>query len=171
MTPAATDAWTLAPTPLGDLLLRTDGDALTSLLFVDEAGAIEPVGIRDDSAAVLGRVRAELAAYFARELTEFSVPVRPRGSTFQQQVWRLLSAIPYGTTTSYGVLARRLGKPQAARAVGLANGANPVAIIVPCHRVVGSTGALTGYGGGMWRKRLLLDLEMGLPFPEGMMAG
>ncbi len=166
----ATTAWTLAPSPLGDLLLVADGDALTSLLFTDDERPA-PTGVRDDAAGVLRTARAELAAYFARELTKFTVPVASLGSPFQEQVWSLLRTIPYGTTTSYGVLARRLGKPHAARAVGLANGANPLAVIVPCHRVVGSTGALTGYGGGMWRKRLLLDLEMGLPFAEpGMMT-
>ncbi len=169
---AATTAWTLVPSPLGDLLLVTDGDALTSLLFTDDERPAVPIGVRDDAAGVLQAARAELVAYFARDLTEFTVPVASQGSPFQQQVWSLLRTIPYGTTTSYGVLARRMGKPHAARAVGLANGANPLAVIVPCHRVVGSTGALTGYGGGMWRKRLLLDLEMGLPFAEpGMMTG
>ncbi len=105
------------------------------------------------------KVGDQLEAYFAGELTEFDVPLRLEGSTFQRQVWEGLRAIPYGTTCSYGQLADRIGKPGAARAVGLANGRNPIGIIVPCHRVIGAGGGLTGYGGGLDRKKLLLDLE------------
>ena len=89
----------------------------------------------------------------------FDIPLAPRGTPFQQRVWQLLVQIPYGRTTSYGALARELGSPEASRAVGLANGRNPIAIVIPCHRVVGSDGSLTGYGGGLDRKRWLLDLE------------
>jgi methylated-DNA-[protein]-cysteine S-methyltransferase len=105
------------------------------------------------------RVRKQLAAYFGGELRDFELPLAPVGGPFEQRVWRELLRIPYGTTTSYGVIAQRLGAPNAARAVGTANGRNPIAIIIPCHRVIGSTGGLTGYGGGLARKRLLLDLE------------
>ena len=102
----------------------------------------------------------QLDAYFAGELTTFDLPLAPRGSKFQQRVWAALQTIPYGETESYGELAERIGSPGGARAVGLANGKNPIAIVLPCHRVVGSDGSLTGYGGGLDRKRQLLDLEL-----------
>ena len=102
----------------------------------------------------------QLDAYFAGELTRFDLPLAPLGSAFQQRVWAALQEIPYGETESYGDLAERIGSPGAARAVGLANGKNPVGVVIPCHRVVGSNGHLTGYGGGLDRKRQLLDLEL-----------
>lgn len=102
----------------------------------------------------------QLDAYFAGELTYFNLPLAPRGSDFQQRVWAALQEIPYGQTESYGELAARIGSPGGARAVGLANGKNPIGIIIPCHRVVGADGSLTGYGGGVERKKLLLDLEL-----------
>lgn len=102
----------------------------------------------------------QLDAYFAGELTRFDVPLAPRGSEFQQRVWAALQEIPYGRTESYGELAERIGSPGGARAVGLANGKNPIGIIIPCHRVVGADGSLTGYGGGLDRKKQLLDLEL-----------
>jgi len=102
----------------------------------------------------------QLDAYFAGELTRFDVPLAPRGSEFQQRVWAALQEIPYGRTESYGELAERIGSPGSARAVGLANGKNPIGIIIPCHRVVGADGSLTGYGGGLDRKKQLLDLEL-----------
>ncbi|MEU8840970.1 methylated-DNA--[protein]-cysteine S-methyltransferase [Streptomyces roseus] len=103
----------------------------------------------------------QLAAYFAGELTEFDVPVRLEGTAFQRSVWDQLVRIPYGRTWSYGELAAQLGKPNASRAVGLANGKNPVSIIVPCHRVIGASGSMTGYGGGVERKVRLLAFEAG----------
>jgi methylated-DNA-[protein]-cysteine S-methyltransferase len=102
----------------------------------------------------------QLDAYFAGALTRFTLPLAPRGSQFQQRVWAALQDIPYGQTESYGELAERIGAPGAARAVGLANGKNPIGIVIPCHRVVGSNGNLTGYGGGLERKKQLLDLEL-----------
>jgi methylated-DNA-[protein]-cysteine S-methyltransferase len=102
----------------------------------------------------------QLDAYFAGALTRFTLPMAPRGSEFQQRVWTALQDIPYGQTESYGELAERIGSPRAARAVGLANGKNPISIVIPCHRVVGSDGNLTGYGGGLDRKKQLLDLEL-----------
>ena len=102
----------------------------------------------------------QLDAYFAGELTRFDLPLAPRGSEFQQRVWAALQEIPYGRTESYGELAERIGSPGGARAVGLANGKNPIGIIIPCHRVVGADGSLTGYGGGLDRKKQLLDLEL-----------
>lgn len=101
----------------------------------------------------------QLSAYFAGELTQFDLPLTLRGTPFQQRVWALLQEIPYGETATYGQLAAELGKPSASRAVGLANGRNPISVIVPCHRVIGSSGDLTGYGGGLDRKRRLLDFE------------
>ncbi len=102
----------------------------------------------------------QLDAYFDGELTRFHVPLAPHGSEFQQRVWTALQEIPYGRTESYGELAERIGSPGGARAVGLANGKNPIGIIIPCHRVVGADGGLTGYGGGIERKKQLLDLEL-----------
>jgi methylated-DNA-[protein]-cysteine S-methyltransferase len=102
----------------------------------------------------------QIDAYFAGTLTRFSLPLAPRGSAFQQRVWAALQDIPYGETESYGELAQRIGAPGAARAVGLANGRNPIAIVIPCHRVIGSHGKLTGFGGGLDRKKQLLDLEL-----------
>lgn len=117
---------------------------------------------RDDR--VFRDVTAQLRAYFASELTQFSLALAPKGTAFQQHVWFALRSIPYGTTTSYGRLATALGDPRAVRAVGLANGRNPIPIIIPCHRVIGADGSLTGYGGGMHRKQWLLALE-GLALP------
>jgi methylated-DNA-[protein]-cysteine S-methyltransferase len=102
----------------------------------------------------------QLEAYFAGDLTRFTLPLAPCGTQFQQRVWAALQDIPYGQTESYGELAERIGSPGAARAVGLANGKNPIGIVIPCHRVVGSDGNLTGYGGGIQRKKMLLDLEL-----------
>ncbi|MGW6457880.1 methylated-DNA--[protein]-cysteine S-methyltransferase [Streptomyces sp. NPDC055078] len=110
-----------------------------------------------------GETIRQLEAYFAGELTEFAVPLRLAGTPFQRAVWDRLLAIPYGETRTYGELAEELGNPNASRAVGLANGKNPVSIIVPCHRVIGSTGSLTGYGGGLSRKQRLLSFESGRP--------
>jgi methylated-DNA-[protein]-cysteine S-methyltransferase len=111
-------------------------------------------------------VATQLEAYFAGALTEFDVDMRLDGSGFQCRVWAALTTIPYGQTRSYGEIADQIGAPTAARAVGAANGRNPISIIVPCHRVIGSAGRLTGYGGGIDRKRILLELEMGDNFPE-----
>jgi methylated-DNA-[protein]-cysteine S-methyltransferase len=158
--------WTVVATPVGDLLLGTDGASLTELLFASHRDGTDPhldrvrAGRRDDEHPVLRATAAQLAEYFAGERREFEVPLAPHGSAFQLRVWAALREIPYGATVSYGEIARRLGLPPgASRAVGLANGANPISIIVPCHRVIGSDGLLTGYGGGLDRKRALLDLE------------
>jgi methylated-DNA-[protein]-cysteine S-methyltransferase len=101
----------------------------------------------------------QLDAFFAGELRDFDLRLKPRGTAFQQRVWKLLCDIPFGETISYGELARRAGNPAASRAVGLANGSNPIAIVIPCHRVIGSNGKLTGYGGGLPNKRWLIDFE------------
>jgi methylated-DNA-[protein]-cysteine S-methyltransferase len=148
--------WTVLPdTPVGPLHLTATGDALTGLRF----GPGPEDGERDGDHPVLAKVAAELAEYFAGRLRVFTVPLAPAGTAFQRSVWEQLTLIPYGTTVSYGELARRLGSPAASRAVGLANGRNPIAIVVPCHRVIGADGSLTGFGGGMVAKRTLLDLE------------
>lgn len=151
--------WTIVePTPVGPLLLTADDGAITGLRFGTDGITLDPATRADDS-PVLVQARDQLTAYFAGDLHEFDLPLAPSGTPFQLQVWELLRGIPYGTTISYGELARRVGDPHAARAVGLANGRNPIAIIVPCHRVVGSGGELTGFGGGLANKRTLIDLE------------
>ncbi len=148
--------------PVGDLLLLSNGAALTHCLFAGESGPLSAAHWRDGSdSPVLAEARRQLQAYFARELRDFSLPLAPEGTAFQLQVWQQLGLIPYGATWSYGELARRLGHPKAARAVGMANSRNPLSIIVPCHRVIGGSGALIGYGGGLERKAMLLDLEQG----------
>lgn len=145
--------------PLGVLTLVADGDALAGLYMVDQRHRPELLLDRDDS--ILPSVREQLDAYFRRELKDFDVPLALAGTPFQQQVWAGLQQIPYGETWSYGQLAAHLGKPAASRAVGLANGKNPVSVVVPCHRVIGGNGDMTGYGGGLERKTWLLDLERG----------
>jgi len=150
--------FTRADSPVGELLLVGDGESLRGLHF---AGAAPPPDARADREA-FAPVIAQLDEYFAGERTAFDVPLDLRGSEFQRSVWAALLEIPYGETATYGQIADRVGRPGKARAVGRANGSNPVALIVPCHRVIGSDGTLTGYGGGMERKRLLLDLEAGV---------
>jgi methylated-DNA-[protein]-cysteine S-methyltransferase len=142
--------------PIGELLLAGDGDALTA---VHMDGSPEPAWRRDPSA--LREATSQLRAYFARELREFDLPLAPDGTPFQREVWAALRQIPYGHTISYAQLAAAVGRPGSARAVGAANGRNPIAVVIPCHRVIGASGTLTGYGGGLGRKRLLLDLEAG----------
>lgn len=142
--------------PVGRLRLTSDGPHLTGLWF-DAKGRAPGV----DDAKHFGRVTAQLDEYFAGDREDFDLELEPEGSEFQLRVWTALRAIPYGSTTSYGEVARRIGQPSASRAVGLANGKNPIAIIVPCHRVIGADGSLTGYGGGLDRKRFLLALESG----------
>jgi len=145
--------------PVGRLLLAMDGQGLRHIAF--ESGRY-PTPVEPDwepGRGALHDVRAQLAAYFAGKLNVFELPLAPRGTEFQQQVWQELQRIPYGRTTSYGEIARRLGDPAATRAVGAANGRNPLPIVVPCHRVIGADGSLTGFGGGLPTKRFLLDLE------------
>ena len=148
--------------PVGPLLLAGDRDALHLLAF--SAGS-RPREIDDswklDTTGVLNGVRRELDAYFAGRLKKFTTPLAFNGTPFQNSVWKELTRIPYGKTISYLDLANRIRNPKAVRAVGMANGANPIAIIVPCHRVIGSNGSLTGFGGGLPTKRALLELEKG----------
>jgi methylated-DNA-[protein]-cysteine S-methyltransferase len=152
----------LDDTPVGPLLLAGNHDGLHVLAFGvgSRPRAIEPSWL-PDTAGILAGVRRELDEYFAGRLTNFTTPVVFEGTRFQHQVWSELCRIPYGETISYMELARRIKNPRAVRAVGLANGANPIAIIVPCHRVIGANGSLTGFGGGIPTKRALLELEQG----------
>lgn len=145
--------------PIGVLCLAADNAGLRHIRFAAgrPTAAPDPSWQRDDRA--LRVVVAQLAAYFAGELREFDLELAPAGSAFQQQVWRALAEIPYGSTTSYGTIAQRIGRPTASRAVGAANGSNPLPIVLPCHRVIGADGSLTGYGGGLEIKQSLLALE------------
>ena len=160
---------TVIDSPIGPLLSVVD--ARGRLLRLDlPKGRTADVMLRDgggvDRDQAAGRhVARQLDQYFAGELRQFDLETAPDGTTFQRSVWRLLERIPYGETWSYGEMARRLEKPGAARAVGRANGLNPIAIIIPCHRVIGANGTLTGYGGGLVAKRRLLDLERGFGDP------
>jgi methylated-DNA-[protein]-cysteine S-methyltransferase len=157
--------YTQTDSPIGELVLAGDGEALSVLHMLDGRHPVR-VGAdwRRDDAAFIG-ARAQLDEYFGGARTTFDVPLALDGTPFQLRVWRALLEIPYGETTSYGELARRIESPRAVRAVGLANGRNPIAVIVPCHRVIGADGTLTGYGGGLERKRLLLELESRLLAP------
>lgn len=151
--------------PIGVLLAARDETGIIELHF---EGRSEPDDdwSRDDAA--FDDLREQLAAYFAGTLREFTLPLAPRGTPFQLAVWNALRAIPYGTTRSYSDIAESIGKPAAVRAVGAANGANPLPIIVPCHRVIGKGGSLTGFGGGLKVKRYLLDLET---YGGGLLGG
>lgn len=149
--------------PVGLLTVVADGGALTGLFFFDHVRMPDAAGfgVVVDPAGdfLIDAARQQLTEYFAGSRRSFELPLAPVGAPFRRAVWDLLTAIPYGETRSYGQLARTLGDPGLARAVGTANGANPLSIVVPCHRVVGSDGALTGYAGGLARKRLLLEHE------------
>ena len=148
--------------PVGPLLLAGDANALHVLAFgVGSRPREIDAEWKPDTKGVLENVRQELDQYFAGRLKKFSTPVAFNGTAFQNAVWKELTRIPYGETISYLDLAKRIDKPKAVRAVGMANGANPIAIIVPCHRVIGSNGSLTGFGGGLPTKRALLELEKG----------
>ncbi|MGB7756032.1 MAG: methylated-DNA--[protein]-cysteine S-methyltransferase [Salinisphaera sp.] len=145
--------------PIGRLRLVGDGNALFSLTMEEQRHArLDDAGWQRDDAA-FAEVRRQLDAYFEGRRTTFDLPLAPAGTAFQKMVWAALAEIPFGHTENYGELARRIGSPGAARAVGLANGRNPIPIIVPCHRVIGADGSLTGYGGGIERKRWLLQHE------------
>ena len=154
------------PSPVGELLLTATDDGLTRVYFERHRrmDAIDPAWgpareYPGRAAEVLEAARSQLAAYFDGRLRAFDLPLAPRGSAFQQAVWALLRDIPYGETTSYGALAAKLGDPEATRAVAGANARNPISIVVPCHRVIGVHGALTGFGGGVEHKRWLLEHE------------
>lgn len=162
---------TRIPTPLGPMLAGATDDALCLLEFADRRmleTQLRRVQDRLDAVLVPGetdvtrQIADELDRYFAGELTAFAVPIATSGTSFQEEVWAELRTIPYGETRSYGEQARRIGRPDAVRAVARANGDNRIAVVVPCHRVIGADGKLTGYGGGLWRKKRLLELERGV---------
>ena len=148
-------------TPIGPLLIAGDDAGLRFLLFSRGRKPVETEAGWEPDRGLLKEPVKQLTAYFAGRLRAFDVPLAPQGTPFQMEVWRSLCDIPYGETTSYGELARRIGNPKAVRAVGLANGSNPISIIIPCHRVIGSNGSLVGYGGGLPIKQALLALERG----------
>ncbi len=154
--------YTTVDSPIGELLLVGDGTSLHRLSMQHGRRPLrrDPSWTRDGAA--FADVARQLEEYFTGARRAFDIPLTLNGNPFEQRVWDELLTIPYGETASYGAIARRVGSPEAARAVGLANGRNPVAVIVPCHRVIGANGTLTGYGGGLDRKRLLLDLESGV---------
>ncbi|MCW2866151.1 MAG: methylated-DNA--[protein]-cysteine S-methyltransferase [Marmoricola sp.] len=161
--PATTvPVWTVVDSPIGELRLVAHDGSLVAVDFspFEPTDARVAAGERHDDDPVLVRTRDQLAAYFAGRLTDFDLPLAPRGTEFQRRVWDQLRTVGYGRTASYGEVARALGMTGAAsRAVGLANGRNPIPVVIPCHRVVGADGTLTGYAGGLDRKRRLLDLE------------
>jgi methylated-DNA-[protein]-cysteine S-methyltransferase len=153
----ATMRYTLITSPLGDLFAARDGVGITALYLPTGRNAVvaDPEWVRDDS--TFNDLRGQLDEYFAGTRYDFDLALNAHGTAFQKRVWTALSAIPYGETVSYGATATAIGAPTASRAVGLANGQNPISIVVPCHRVIGANGSLTGYGGGLDAKRWLLS--------------
>ena len=151
--------YNIFPSAFGEILVVGDDQAIEILNFQNSTSPhpVDPAWRRDT--ALFGETRQELEAYFAGELQEFSMSVAPRGTEFQREVWQALREIPYGKLATYRDIAQRIRRPNAVRAVGAANGANPVAVVVPCHRVIGSNGTLTGYAGGLEIKERLLQLE------------
>lgn len=157
---------TLIDSPYGPLTLVATDNALSGLYMTEQRHRPPEETFGDRDAGPFGETISQLEAYFAGELTEFDLPMRLDGTPFQRTVWQQLQLIPYGETRTYGQLAEALGKPNASRAVGLANGKNPIGVIVPCHRVIGAGGSLTGYGGGLDRKQRLLAFEGATPRKE-----
>ena len=145
--------------PIGEVMVTADEHGLRSIYSPTHESLIAPLDDRKRDDAALRDATDQLRAYFAGELQEFSLTLNPLGTPFYKTVWKHLAAIPYGTTISYGELARRIGKPTASRAVGMANAHNPISFVVPCHRVIGQNGSLVGYGGGLKLKRWLLEFE------------
>lgn len=158
--------YTYMPSPIGRLLLAGSDAWLKCISFPEGKGARRPDPNWEADAAPFDQAMRQLEAYFAGELRRFDLPLAPEGTAFQRAVWAALGNIPYGVTVSYGEIAHRIGNPQAARAVGGANGSNPIPIVIPCHRVIGSSGRLTGYGGGLHIKAALLDFERGISRSE-----
>lgn len=158
-TEESTVRYTVIMSPLGELLVTRDDEGITGLYLPGGKKPVRPAADwqRDDGG--FEDLRLQLGEYFSGARREFDLPLRPRGTAFQQRVWDALLLIPYGETASYGATALAIGAPTASRAVGLANGQNPISIVVPCHRVVGANGSLTGYGGGLPAKRWLLAHE------------
>jgi methylated-DNA-[protein]-cysteine S-methyltransferase len=154
-----TTLFTIVPSPIGDLLATGDGISVTGLYMEGHKRGPEIAPEWRRAEEPFAGLKAQLASYFEGELEQFDVPVGPRGSRLQMDVWDALTRIPYGTTTTYGKLAAEVGRPRAVRAVASAVARNPVSIVIPCHRVIGSNGSLTGFAGGLDRKIKLLELE------------
>ena len=152
-------SYTYLESPVGPLLLVADDKGLCRIDFARNGRPAKPDPAWREDRVALKEAIHQLELYFAGRLEYFDLPLAPHGTSFQMDVWKRLCDIPYGETISYGELARRIGNPKASRAVGLANGSNPIPIIIPCHRVIGSNGKLTGYGGGLPIKEKLLALE------------
>ena len=150
---------TFISSPLGNILLTADDHGLTGISFQNGTEAKKPPRGSVESPTTFEEAERQIGAYFRGALKRFNLPLSPSGTPFQRSVWNALIDIPYGETISYGELAKRIGKPTACRAVGAANGRNPLPIVVPCHRVIGSDGRLTGYNGGIYLKEYLLKLE------------
>ncbi|MDA0148992.1 methylated-DNA--[protein]-cysteine S-methyltransferase [Vibrio sp. LaRot3] len=153
------NVYTYLDTPLGRMTLQANQDGLLGAWFTTQTTQPDDLGERDDEQPVLQKACVQLSEYFAGIRDQFDLPLAATGTGFQQQVWQALTTIPFGETWSYQQLADAIGNPKAVRAVGLANGKNPISIIVPCHRVIGKSGKLTGYAGGVERKAALLKLE------------
>ena len=166
---AARELWIRSP--IGRLCLFADGDALVGLFMEGQLPSVTSAATARRRDPLLNEASRQLDAWFAGERTTFDLPLRPKGTPFQIATWTTLGEIPYGETRSYRQIAARLGRPEAVRAVGAAIGRNPIAIIVPCHRVIGSSGALTGYAGGIDRKRWLLGHERGVAARSGQSSG
>lgn len=154
-----TECYALMDSPLGPLLLGSNGEALTLINFQESDGAMTPRPAWRKARSPFSEAVRQLKAYFAGELKRFDLPLAPRGTDFQLKVWEALRRIPYGETRTYGHLARQMGMPTGSRAVGAANGRNPLPVVVPCHRIIGSDGSLTGFYGGLRLKHALLGLE------------
>jgi len=151
--------YTIAPSPLGEMTLQANDEGILGIWFTTQTTRPDDLGQENANHAVLSLALTQLDEYFTGKRTQFDLPIAAKGTAFQMQVWQALTTIPYGETWSYQELANAIGNPKAVRAVGLANGKNPVSIVVPCHRVIGKNGKLTGYAGGIERKRWLLERE------------
>jgi methylated-DNA-[protein]-cysteine S-methyltransferase len=161
------DLYEEIPSPVGRLRLIASDAALLGIWFEHGRDAARgPAALAHGSNVIIERTRMQLDEYFAGARREFDLPLEPRGTEFQRRVWSRLTRIAYGDTTTYGALARELGNPHGSRAVGLANGGNPIPIVIPCHRVIGADGSLTGFGGGLPIKAKLLELERGAAQPR-----
>jgi methylated-DNA-[protein]-cysteine S-methyltransferase len=152
--------YTVIDSPVGELMLRGREDGTLEALSMSPWRRVDDVSTATCDGETFADATRQLREYFDGTRTHFELTLAPQGTEFQQAVWRLLQEIPYGDVTTYGAIARQLGRPDAARAVGMANGSNPIGIVIPCHRVVGANGKLTGYGGGLPRKRWLLEHEV-----------
>jgi methylated-DNA-[protein]-cysteine S-methyltransferase len=159
--PPTTMRFTRMESPVGPLFLVADHAGLRKVYFENGRDRVRPDSSWEENGGFFKDTISQLRSYFAGKLKDFDLPLAPEGTPFQLDVWHRLCEIPYGETMSYGDLARRVGNPNASRAVGLANGSNPIPIVIPCHRVIGSNGKLTGYGGGLPIKEKLLALERG----------